>query len=215
MKLHIEKYHVIIALYIFGVIVSELMGAKTFHLFNIGSFHLNASVAIFVLPMLYSLSDVVVEVKGRAQARGLVYLGIGVIVLLALYAALATALPPSTRFTPTEPAYDTIFHASIRISLASLMAFAIAELLDVAIFAKLRKLLHKRALWLRNNLSNFVGFFADSVIFLTLAFYTLNKPLGDNFHFILGLLIPYWLLKCAMSIIGTPLVYAAASWLRR
>lgn len=191
------------------------MGAKTFHILDIGSFHLNASVAIFVLPMLYSLSDVVVEVKGRAHARGLIYLGIGVIVLLTLYAALATALPPSVRFSPTEPAYDTIFHASIRISLASLAAFAVAELLDIAIFSELRKLLHRRALWLRNNLSNFVGFFVDSLIFLTLAFYALNVPFGDNYHFIVGLLIPYWLLKCAMSVLGTPLVYAAANWLKK
>ena len=209
-----RRFDVIVALYIFGVVVAELMGAKTFPLGNLGNMHFNASVAVFVLPLLYSLTDVVVEVYGRPRARGLVYLGIGIIVLLVAYTFLATALPPSKRFAPTEAAYDTIFHASIRMSLASLVAFAVAELLDVAVFARLRERLHHRALWLRTNLSNFLSLFVDSALFLALAFYSLQKPLGSNVSFLIGLLIPYYLLKCIMSVLATPLVYTGARWLR-
>ncbi len=210
----IKRIEVFVALYIFCIIVAELLGAKTFQLVNIGELHLKASVAIFVLPVIYSLSDVILEVYGKARARGVVYMGIGAIVLLMLFAALATTLPPTARFAPTEASYDTIFHSTIRISAASLVAFAVAELLDVAIFARLRARMHRRALWFRNNFSNFIGFFVDSLVFLSLAFYALDKPFGDNFSFIIGLLIPYWLLKCAMSVLGTPLVYAGVRWLR-
>lgn len=210
-----RRIEIIVALYIFSVIVAELMGSKTFQLLSVGSFSLKASVAIFVLPIVYSLTDIIVEVYGKARARGVVYIGIAMIGLLVLYSALATALPPSTRFAPTEPSYDAIFHASIRISLASLTAFAVAELLDVAVFAKLRERMHNRKLWLRNNLSNFIGFFVDSLIFLTLAFYALDQSLSSNFSFIAGLLVPYWLLKCALSVFGTPLVYAGVRWLKK
>lgn len=213
-KTTFRRIEILVALYIFSIIVAELMGSKTFQLFSVGSFSLKASVAIFVLPVVYSLTDIVVEVYGKARARGIVYIGIAMIGLLILYSALATALPPSTRFALTESSYDAIFHASIRISIASITAFAVAELLDVAIFARLRARMHNRALWLRNNLSNFVGFFVDSLIFLTLAFYALDQPFGENVSFIVGLLIPYWLLKCAMSVFGTPLVYAGVRWLR-
>lgn len=209
-----RRMEIIVALYIFCIIVAELMGAKTFQILSIGDFALKASVAIFVLPIIYSLSDVVVEVHGRERARGMVYTGISMIVLLILFSAFATTLPPSARFAPNEASYDLIFHASIRLSIASLIAFATAELLDVAIFAKLRDRMKGRSLWLRNNLSNFASFFVDSLIFLTLAFYAFDHSLSSNVSFITGLLIPYWLLKCAMSVFGTPLVYAGVRWLR-
>jgi uncharacterized integral membrane protein (TIGR00697 family) len=214
LKLPIRRYDLVVGLYIFGVMVAELMGAKTFPLFTIGHQHFNASVAIFVLPLLYSLTDVVVEVHGKARARSLVYTGIAMIALLIAYATLATSLPPTMRYAGSEAAYDQIFHASIRISAASLTAFALAELFDIAVFSKLRQRMHKKALWLRTNLSNFLSFFIDSAVFLTLAFYAFGKPLGDNVSFLISLLLPYWFLKCLMSVAATPLVYAGVRWLR-
>lgn len=213
--LPIRRFDFIVGLYVFGVITAELLGSKTFPLATLGSLHLTASVAIFVLPLLYSLTDIVVEVHGRQRARSLVYTGIVLVALLMVFAALATALPPSARSAATETSYDTIFHASIRISAASLVAFAVAELLDIAIFARLRQRLHKKALWFRNNASNFVSFFVDSAIFLSLAFYSFDKSFTSNTSFLIGLILPYWLLKCALSVLETPLVYAGVAWLRR
>jgi uncharacterized integral membrane protein (TIGR00697 family) len=214
MKLPIRRYDLVIGLYVFGVMVAELMGAKTFPLFTIGGQHFNASVAIFVLPLLYSLTDVVVEVYGKSRARSLVYTGIAMIVLLIGYTALATSLPPTARYAGSEAAYDQVFHASIRISIASLVAFAVAELFDIAVFSRLRQRMHKKALWLRTNLSNFLSFFIDSAVFLTLAFYALDTPFGSNVSFLISLLLPYWFLKCLMSVAATPLVYAGVRWLK-
>src|SRR5437868_11433681 len=177
---NIKKFDLVVALYIFGVITAELMGSKTFPLISTSWAHLNASVAIFVLPLLFTMVDVVVEVYGRARARSLVFTGLLVIFLLILLAALATALPPSSRSAPTESSYDTIFHASIRISAASLTAFAVSELMDVAIFARLRDRMKTLALWLRNNVTNFVSQFADSAVFLSLAFYAVHESVHSN-----------------------------------
>ena len=210
----IRKFDLVVALYIFGVMSAELMGAKTFPLTSFSWMHLNASVAIFVLPLLFTLTDVVVEVHGKKRARSMVWSGLIVVALLFLFAVLATHLSPSHRFSSTESAYDKIFGLTARISLASLTAFAISEFLDVAIFAKLRQKLHKKVLWLRNNLSNFVSMFIDSLVFIFLAFYSLNHGLGDNLSFLFGLIIPYWLIKCSLSIIETPLVYVGVRWLR-
>jgi len=74
--------------------------------------------------------------------------------------------------------------------------------------------MHKRALWFRNNASNFISQFVDSLVFLTVAFYALNHSLGSNISFIISLLLPYWLLKCLMSALATPLVYAGVKYLR-
>jgi len=210
----IQKFDLLVALYIFGVMVAELMGAKTFPVVHIGHFVVNASVAIFVMPLLFTAIDVIVEVHGKNRARSVVYSGLCMVVLLTLYSTLAVHLPPSKHFAATESAYDTVFGASIRISLASLAAFACSELLDVFIFSKLRQKMHKKALWFRNNVSNFVSQFVDSTVFLVLAFYAFGTSFGANMNFIIGLLIPYWIIRCVLSVVETPLVYWGVRWLK-
>lgn len=209
-----SRFEVIVALYVFGVMVAELMGGKTFQLLHMGSFQLHASVAIFVMPLLFTLTDVVTEVHGAHRARRLVRLGLMVVALQLLVAVLFTALPPSARYVSSESAYDMIFGTSIRFAIASLAAFAVSELLDVAIFSRLRAKLGSQGLWLRNNASNFVSQFIDSLVFLVIAFYGFNLSISDNISFIGGLLIPYWLLRCALSICETPFVYIGVQWLR-
>lgn len=210
----IRKMDLVVGLYIFGVITAEVFGSKTFKVTDFNWLHLNASVAIFVIPLLFTMVDAVVEVFGRERARSLVYTGLVTIALLILYSALATHLTPSSRYDSTESAFDKIFSSTIRISAASLTAFAVSELLDVAIFAKLRQKMKNKALWFRNNATNFVSQFADSAVFLSLAFYSLDKSFGSNASFLWSLLLPYWLLRCSLSIIETPIIYLVVNWLR-
>lgn len=212
--LKIEKLDLLVSVYIFCIAASELMGAKTFPLVKLFGYQLNASVAIFVLPLIYTINDVIVEVLGVHKARSVVRSGLFVVVLILLSSLLFTSLPPSARFASQESAYDKVFGLSARISAASLTAFIIAEFTDVFIFFKLRQKLGKKALWLRNNLSNFISEFLDTAIFMVLAFYAFDKPFLSNTNFLFSLILPYWLIKCFMSIIETPLVYGGVSWLR-
>ena len=209
-----SRYEIVVALYIFGVMVAELMSAKTMPLAHFSWLHLNASVAIFVMPLLFTLTDVVNEVYGRARARRLVRIGLMVVVLQLLTAVLFTAVPPSARFQSSEASYDMIFGTSIRFALASLAAFAVSELMDVAVFGRLREAMGKRGLWLRNNVSNFVSQFFDSAIFVIFAFYTFGDSFGSNASFLFGIILPYWLVRCALSVGETPLVYLGVRWLR-
>lgn len=209
-----RKLDFLIALYIFCIITSELMGAKTFPLAQWGWLHLNTSVSIFTVPVVYSINDIIAEVYGRERIRSIIRAGLLMVVLVMLYSLLSTALPPSTRFAPTEPAYQTIFSLSARFSFASLLAFAIAEFSDVYVFVKIRKMLGAKALWLRSNISNFISEFLDTSIFMVVAFYALDQSFTSNMTFIIGLMIPYWLIKCAMSVIVTPLVYWGVKWLK-
>jgi len=213
--LKIQKFDLLISIYIFCIAVSELMGAKTFPLFAIGTFKLNASVAIFVLPLIFTINDVITEVYGKERTRSVIRSGLLIILFILLFSLFATNLPPSSRFAASEKAYDTIFGLSARIAAASLTAFALAEFMDVFIFAKIRKLLGKRALWFRNNASNFISQFIDTSVFMFLAFYAFDKSFNNNFIFLIGLILPYWFLKCSMSVIETPLVYLGVTWLKK
>ena len=190
------------------------MGIKTFPIATIGSFNLSATVVIFVLPFIYAANDIIVEVYGKARAQSIVRSSLFMIFFLLIFTLLATYLPASKRFAPTASAYNTIFAISARFSAASLIAFAISEFSDVYIFAKLREKFGKKRLWLRTNVSNFVSEFFDTAIFMTLAYYAFNLSYQNNFSFIAGLALPYWLLRCFMSIIETPLVYLGVRWLK-
>lgn len=212
--LSINKMDFLVSLYIFCIVVSEVMGSKTFPLLNTSFIKLNASVSLFLLPLVFSINDIITEVYGAERTRNIVRSGLIVISLLFIFSIFSTALPPSARFIKNEEAYDSVFKQSARISLASLLAFGIADLMDVFIFARMRKSFGKKALWLRNNISNFISQFLDTFIFMSLAFYEFGQPIHVNINFLLSLILPYWLLKCGMSIIETPFVYFGIKWLK-
>ena len=209
-----QKMDLLVGIYIFGIIVSELMGIKSVPLVKFGDFTLNTSVAIFLLPILFTINDVIIEVHGVERARSVVRTGLMTIVLLFGFIILSLSFPPSGRFAESNPAYAEVFRKSARISLASLTAFALADFLDIYLFAKIRQRLGKSKLWLRNNASNIISQFIDTTIFMTLAFWALDKSIDSNFAFLTSLIIPYWLLKSFMSIIETPLVYLGVKWLK-
>ena len=213
--LNIQKLDLLIAFYIACIAVAELMGAKTFPLVSFGSVNLSASVAIFVIPLVFSINDIIVEVYGKQRAQSIVRSSLLIILFFLLFSLFATKLPPTARFAAFEESYDLIFSASARIAAASLTAFALAEFMDIFVFAKLREKFGKRALWFRTNASNFISQFLDTTVFITLAFYALGEPLSKNAIFLVGLILPYWLLKCFMSVIETPLVYLGVGWLKK
>lgn len=200
----IQKLDLLIAVYITCVVAAELLGAK---IFQIG--FVRASVAIFVFPLTFTINDIVTEVYGKERARSIIRAGLMVLTGLAAYTLLAISLPPAGRFAEANPAYQQIFSKSLRIMIASLTAFFIAERLDVYVFAKIREKLGTKKLWLRNNASNFLGQLFDTTIFMFLAFYT-----PGSVNFIVSLIWPYWLLKCFMSVVETPLTYLGVKWLK-
>lgn len=212
--LKIEKMDFLIAIYIFCIAVSEIMGAKTFPIANIFGFPINQTVSIFVFPLIFIINDIINEVYGPERTRSIIRASLVIILLIFLYSILVVSIPPSKRFLSSEGAYDQIFGLSARFSLASLIAFISSDFLDVYIFARMRKSLGKKGLWLRVNISNFISQFVDTTTFMVLAFWDLSQSFSGNFSFILSLLIPYWIIKCLISVVETPLVYWGVNWLR-
>lgn len=213
MKLY--RFDVIVALYIFGIISAQLMGAKVVPFGDLFGLPLSISVAVFLMPLLFTITDVVVEVHGKARARSLVWTGLIVVTLLAAYSLFVTSLPAAERYTLSNDAYNSIFGTSIRFALASIAAFLAAEIIDVFIYSKMRERMKRKGMWLRNNVSNLVGQFIDSTVFVVIAFYAFDMSIGGNIAFLTGIVIPYWAVRCLMSIVGTPLAYAGVRFLKK
>lgn len=213
MKLH--RFDVIVALYIFGIVAAQLMGAKVVPFGELFGLSLSISVAVFLMPLLFTITDVVVEVHGKARARSLVWTGLLVVTLLAVYTLLATSLPAAERYGQSNEAYVAIFGTSIRFAAASIAAFLAAEIIDVLIYSRLRESMKGKGMWLRNNVSNFVGQLVDSTVFVVIAFYAFDSSATANITFLAGIILPYWFVRCLMSIAGTPLAYAGVAFLRK
>lgn len=197
------------------MVTVNLMGAKVMPLGTLFGMQFNISVAIFLMPILFTIIDVVSEVYGRERARSLIRCGLIVIVVLVFYMMLATALPFAPRWAANEPSYDLIFGMSIRFAIASVLAFGFSEFLDIAIYNRLRAKSGNRLVWLRSNLSNFINEFIDSALFMTIAFYSFAMAPMQNATWLMGLILPYWIAKCIMSVVGTPLMYAGIRFVRR
>lgn len=170
---------------------------------------------MFLIPWIFSINDIFTETFGYKRTKNLAKISLLVVSLLILLAAFAVILPPSSRYAATNEAYKTIFSQSIRISIASLIAMAVSNFADIKIFWKLKQKLAKYGLWFRNNLSNHLAVLLDTVVFMTLAFYNPSHSFSNNFQFLLGIIIPYWLLKAFMSILSTPFVYVGIKWLKK
>lgn len=212
---HSTKFELLLAFYLFLVLASETLGYKLIYLGHFNSLQFNISVAVFFLPLIYSINDIVAEVYGLEKTISLARLSLTVIFLLGIFCLIFTSLPPAPRFASSEPAYDAVFGFSARVSLASLTAFIVAQVTDIFVFKKIRTKLKNSKLWLRNNLSNLVALLVDTIIFMTIARWNLSAGIGDNLLYLLGLIIPYWLAKLLVSAAATPLVYQGVKWLKK
>lgn len=97
----------------------------------------------------------------------------------------------------------------MRIAIASIVAFAISDLMDIVIFSRLRA--RFQSLALKTNVSNVISQFFDTTLFAYLAFFTV----AAGHEMIWGIILPYWIFKCCMSVITTPFVYLGVKWSRK
>jgi uncharacterized integral membrane protein (TIGR00697 family) len=107
--------------------------------------------------------------------------------------------------------YTIIFSTTIRIFIASITAFLIAQLHDVWAFNFWKQKTKGKYLWLRNNLSTIVSQFLDTTLFMFIAFYNISPQF--NIEYIFTLIIPYWLVKVLFALFDTPFCYLGVRWL--
>lgn len=199
------KFWILVAIFVASIIAANLMGNKiaVFGFFD-------AAVGIMVFPLSFLVMDVIQEVEGKQTARRIVLATMLVLAYVLLITWIATQLPSAKRdFFPSE--YNKIFGISVRVMIASIIAFLIGELADIEIFKRIRDWTKAKMLWLRATGSTIISQFVDTTVFMFLAFYGIT-PKHDAVY-LLVLIIPYWTLKCIIAIFGTPLVYWGAQWL--
>ena len=152
-----------------SVVLANILAAKLtwVELPGIGGVAVPAGFVAFGLA--YLASDLLVEYHGKDYAATVIN---GTVLTLVLaYALIFLAIwMPTAPFYEGQEAFVATLGDSASIILASVVALALAQHLDVRLFANLKDRTGGRYRWLRNCGSTAVSQGADTIVFITLGF---------------------------------------------
>ncbi|MFC2143127.1 queuosine precursor transporter [Candidatus Aenigmatarchaeota archaeon] len=201
-----NKTMLLLGIFVAALTTANLLGSKITTLFGI-----RVSVGIFAFPILFLITDIIAEVHGKKQAKKFVYIGLATQIMLFILLAISIFAPPNETWD-NQDAYESIFSVSLRMIIASIIAFFFSQLHDVFAFEYWKAKTKGKYLWFRNNASTVVSQFIDSMLFMYIAFYMITPNFTVGFIF--TLVIPYWIIKIIFAFCDTPFVYLGARLLR-
>ncbi|MCW3490816.1 queuosine precursor transporter [Dethiobacter alkaliphilus] len=184
------------------LVISNIIAAKIIMVGNIV-----APAAVLGYSLTFLATDTMSEVWGKERTRFVVNVGFFVSVLAALLVRGAIAMPAAP-FWEGQAEFMTVLGGNLRITVASLAAYLISQHHDVWAFQFWKRKTGGRHLWLRNNLSTGVSQLLDTALFITLAFAGTATPL-------LPMILGQYILKVAIALLDTPLVYLAVHLIRK
>ena len=210
LKAH-QIYMVLSALFIASLVVSNLIFQKFFYWDFFGLYTFEISVGILPYPVTFLITDIISEVYGKKKANLVVTTGIfaSFFSLLIVYTA---DVVPATIWSPIDNSlFGKVFGATAIAVFASMVAYLLAQYIDIQLFHFWKRLTKGRHLWLRNNFSTFLSQFVDtfSVLFLLCSFGKIDWELFG------GLLLSGFLFKVLVAACDTPFLYAAVYGLRK
>ena len=207
-KLAAKIYLYLAALFITSLVVSNLIFQKFFYWYPFdgkifGSRLFELSVGILPYPITFLITDLISEIYGKIAANRVVTAGIFAsffsigILLIADYV-------PAIESSPVDNAtFTQVFSLSPLAVLASMIAYLLAQFVDIRIYHFWKKLTNGKMLWLRNNFSTFASQFLDtfSVVLLLSVFGILPWDL------FFGLVLSGFIFKVVVALLDTPLLY--------
>ncbi len=199
------------ALFVASVIMSNVLGGKVSEISLVGV-PVIFSVGLIPFFLTFFILDSINEVYGKQKAREMIWATMLVLVFVSIITMIAVAMPYAARSWVKAEQFGPVFGSSIRIILASLAAFLLADLMDARVYSFLHEKTKGKLLWLRSNVSNFISQTIDTFVFMFLAFYDPAK--SHDAGFVIALIIPYLTLKLILSVVNTPFVYAGVRFLR-
>jgi len=207
MKSQLEKKTLILlSVFVSALVLANVLGSKVTSIFGIIT-----SVGIFAYPVTFLVTDIVEEVRGKKVSQIFIIAGLIALLISLALVLIGIAMPPSSIYENND-AYKTVFSNSIRVIIASIVAFLISQHHDIYAFNFWKKKTKGKWLWLRNNLSTGVSQLIDTSIFVLIAFYKVTPDFTADR--MLAMILPYWLLKIIFAVADTPFVYLGVKWLR-
>lgn len=164
----------------------------------------------FIYPITFTLRDVVHKALGKRAARATVLTAAGVNLFLAGYLQWVAHFPTDASY-PLGAEFEAVLAPLWRITVASIVAMVISELIDTEVYSWFVRRITTRFQWARVAVSNAVSVPLDNVVFAVAAFgaipgfrdHALTLPWGAVWDiFLVNLAI-----KALVSAASIPLIY--------
>lgn len=220
-------------IFITNALIAEFIGVKIFSLEetfglkpaelklfgNIYSFNLTCGVLLW--PVVFVMTDIINEYYGPKGVRFLSWLTIALIGFgfLMVFGAMQTA--PNAWWVTSRAeagiddmsrAFNGIYGQGLGIIVASMSAFLLAQLVDVFVFHKIKKVTGEKKIWLRATGSTLISQLIDSFIVLIIAFYLYPKWVKGQgqpwpFDQLIAICTVNYIYKFVIAILMTPVIY--------
>ena len=208
---------ILAGLFITSLVVSNLIFQKFFYWSPFGEISLfsaplfELSVGILPYPLTFLITDLISEIYGKKMANKVVVVGIiaSVFSLLIVYTASSVS---ATDWSPvSDELFSTVFGNTIVAVFSSMMAYLLAQFVDIQIYHFWKRLTKGRQLWLRNNFSTFSSQLIDTTsVVLLLCFF--GEIEWERFT---GLVLSGFLFKALIALLDTPILYLMVYGCRR
>jgi len=204
-------YLILASVFIASLVVSNLIFQKFFSFNFLGWYYFEISVGILPYPITFLVTDLISEIYGKKKANQVVIAGI----FASVFSLAIIMLSDIATATSWSPVNDEIFHnvfgLSILAVMASMMAYLVAQFVDIRIYHFWKKKTKGRHLWLRNNFSTISSQFLDTftVLFLLCSFGVIEWKLFGL------LLLNGFLFKLLVALLDTPILYLAVYFFRK
>jgi queuosine precursor transporter len=201
------------AVFLTALVVAEATASKLFTVidlpFTLSIFgerfdQVIMTAGVIAFPITFIITDLLNEYFGKSGIRFVTYIGMAMIIFEFGLLQIAMGVPTASISPVPGAAFDTVFGASGRIIVGSLVAFGLGQLADISLFHWLRGLTEGRHLWLRATGSTFGSQFIDTFVVLFIAFY---GPM--TLQAIIAVTLFNYAYKFIVAILITPLIYLA------
>ena len=212
----IEKLYIILsAIFIASLVSCNLIFQKFFQIEIwipfYGNYIFEQSVGLLAYPITFLVTDIISEIYGQNKANQVVTAGLFASVFMLLVITVADFITMAPWSPVDSITFSKVFGLSGAAVLASMLAYLIAQYIDIRIFHFWKKLTNGKHLWLRNNASTIFSQFVDtfSVLFLLCSFDVIS---WDRFSI---LLLNGFLFKVFFEAFDTPIIYALTYAIRK
>lgn len=196
-----------------GLFVSALVScnliANKFISIDLGFKTFIISAGVLPYPLTFLITDLLSEIYGRKKTNAVVLTGLiaSFLVLFILY--LGGSFNAIDDSPVSDVVYGSVFQNSRKIILASMLAYTIAQFVDVRVFHFWKKLTKGKHLWIRNNFSTIFSQLLDTILVTTVIFIGVK-----DVDFISGLVWDGWLFKSIFAAADTLVIYILVFFIR-
>ncbi len=200
-------YLILAGLFVANAILGEILGGK---LIEVGGYIM--SLGVIPWPVVFITTDLINEYYGKSGVRRLTILTVGLILYAFVIIFISMGIPASSISPVKDAAFNSVLGQSQWIIAGSVTAFAVSQMVDVAVFWLFRDATGGKMLWLRATGSTAVSQLIDTFIVLGIGFWLPGKISTGNF---LNLAFTNYTYKFGIAIALTPLIYAAHNAIER